>query len=386
MEKDGVMNKILVIGKNGLLGAALTQKLQDVKMDVVSLSRTDYDLATDEPLKLPTCSLAYILALEPVRPEAPHASQLANVTGTLKTINYLVEKGAFVVFPSTNRVLDGGTPMTRTDTPVNPKSEYGRQKAFVESRLRDDNNIGILRLNKVLHYDLPMFQRWRSTIKRKEVRACKDLFCSPIPVHTAVAALLLIGLDRMPGISQLSGEKDISWFDMATIFMRLYNEPLDLLCEEACPDINLSAKHTTLDCSRLMAAGLSIPPVDNTVKTSILGEPSWIFKVENPECLWYGVPAMGVITWEGFPPEGYRAQVIQPKTVLLGKYPTQEAAKKAVEDRIEQMDTNLEARSKQQHPTATLRINEISARLQKTHRMTEAEIRRMATKIVKGKL
>ena len=84
----------------------------------------------------------------------PVGSALINVTRTVELVERLVSCGIHVLFLSTNQVFDGSRAHVPTTAPLSPISEYGRQKAMTETRLKSSMAagapVGILRLAKIV--------------------------------------------------------------------------------------------------------------------------------------------------------------------------------------------------------------------------------------------
>lgn len=127
--------KILVIGGFGKIGAALVSGLQC--HEVVATGRNQghiYDLR--HPTELPNSDIAYIVACS--IDESKYGAEdmwLANVDGTIKTIQNLEKNGIFPIFLSTTAVYH------RHDN-------YALHKRIVESYLYG-KNAAIVRLGDV---------------------------------------------------------------------------------------------------------------------------------------------------------------------------------------------------------------------------------------------
>src|SRR5690606_13067764 len=119
----------------------------------IALTRRELDLASDvskwEP---PACDVAFLCAgvssMERCRTE-PERARRVNVAGTIAVAQRLLDRGAHLVYLSSNQVFDGSKPKRRGDEPTCPRSEYGRQKAHVEQALSGQRAC-IVRLTKVL--------------------------------------------------------------------------------------------------------------------------------------------------------------------------------------------------------------------------------------------
>lgn len=140
-----------------------------------------------------------------------------NVTGIFALIEKLVDKGVFVVYLSTNQVFDGSTPYPGPHDPVSPITEYGRQKAEVESLIGQwIDRLAVVRFSKILGPNDPLFTSWREDLLNgKIITPFMDMTFSPIPLSFAVFVLRLI-IDRcFSGFTHVSGDRDMSYAEAA---------------------------------------------------------------------------------------------------------------------------------------------------------------------------
>lgn len=267
MEKD----TFLVIGADGLIGRGLIDYLKSCgesvlgttrRPDTVSCSRLYLDLAADVAQWRPPCpiSVAYLCgAVSTLRAclEKPVQSTVVNVQHTVALAKTLIENKAFVVFPSSNLVFDGSAPFQKADAPTCPETEYGRQKVEAEKGLLSfENSVAVVRLTKVLSSEMSLFADWtRKLCNNETITPFSDMLISPVPLHFVVNILYCVGKRRRAGIVQVSGEKDITYGEMARrIAWNMGADPALVrpikLCESG---LNLEAAplHTTLDTSRL---------------------------------------------------------------------------------------------------------------------------------------
>ena len=93
---------------------------------------------------------------------------MINVDATLRLIDRLLARGIYVVYLSTNQVFDGSMPNVPPDAPVNPISEYGKQKARTENELKmliqQGAPLSILRLAKVISPQMQLVKGWVETL------------------------------------------------------------------------------------------------------------------------------------------------------------------------------------------------------------------------------
>lgn len=277
---EQIKEKWLVIGADGLIGRALADYLKIVgksvlettkRPDTISEKRLLLDLAEDiSDWQLPEhISVAYICAavtsLSDCRKD-PSQTKKINVTNTIALAGRLVEKGAFVVFPSTNLVFDGSAPFQRADYPVCPNTEYGRQKAEAERELlKLGEPVAIVRFTKILGHDTPLFRGWIKALKNNEViHPFSDMVMSPVPLSFVVEVLYRVAWQRRPGIFQVSGREDISYAAAAHFIADRIGARQELVqpirTTESGIDIEAVSLNTTLDTSRMENELGMLPP------------------------------------------------------------------------------------------------------------------------------
>lgn len=226
------MTSALIVGVDAMIGSALYARL---KLDGTEVHGTSHagknpgdiilDLAGDPKTwpPLPKADVAYFCAavskLDACEND-PKAAHKVNVTGTLALARRLAESGAFTVFLSSNHVFDGTKPHRKAGEPPSPITEYGRQKAETEKGITGLQG-AVLRLTKVIAPGDPRIGAWHKDLKEgKSVTAFADIFLSPVTLQNVLGALTSIGQTRVPGIYQISGKEDFSYFDLARAVAR----------------------------------------------------------------------------------------------------------------------------------------------------------------------
>jgi len=205
----------------------------------------------------------------------PEKTSHINVTNTIKIIKKIVDKNGFVIFPSTNLVFDGILSNCSPETLVNPKTEYGRQKAIVEKELLSwGSKIAIIRFSKILSPETPLFHSWiRDLQKNKKIYPFYDMVMAPIPISFAGEVIMRVADDKATGIIQVSGIRDITYADAARYIADRMGCNADLIhpisCHSANPVLEHAPLHTTLDTSRLQQEfGLTPPDVWATLDSA----------------------------------------------------------------------------------------------------------------------
>jgi dTDP-4-dehydrorhamnose reductase len=199
----------------------------------------------------------------------PVGSALINVTRTLELVDRLVSCGIHVLFLSTNQVFDGSRAHVPTTAPLSPVSEYGRQKALTETRLKSTiaagGPVGILRFAKIVAPGMALLRQWQKTLAAGQpVYPFRDMFMAPTPVGVAAAAITALITERSVGIWQLSGPEDVSYAEIAAdIGRRLRADPAlvqPVAAASTGMPMGSTPRHTTLDSSLLRSAfGIASP-------------------------------------------------------------------------------------------------------------------------------
>lgn len=203
----------------------------------------------------------------------PLISARVNIEGISTLVKNLVEKDIFVIYLSTDKVFDGSVAYRLAGDPLSPITEYGRQKAEAERRIGQwRNSVAIVRLTKVLGPVNPLFSTWTKSLRNgKPIYPFSDMVIAPVPLSFVVVALSLIGDRRLSGISQISGNRDISYADVARLGSQWLNVDESLvhpiLSSQSSCYSECVASHTTLDISRLkLALNIEPPDVNWTLK------------------------------------------------------------------------------------------------------------------------
>lgn len=271
----------LVVGADSMIGEALMQHLKSASESVIGTTRRRdevgedrifLDLAEDlsgwicpRPLKV-----AYLCAgatkLEACYKD-PEGTSRINVENTVTLVERFIDDGAFVIFLSSNQVFDGSKPHVEPDHLPCPVTEYGRQKAETERILSQwGETVAVVRMTKVLGQN-SLLSQWSRSLRAGElIRPFEDMSLAPVPLSSVVSVLRLIGDSRRSGIWQVSGERDISYAEAASIGAVSLGADLGLVESATVASVNLNLeanpRYTTLNVDRLRSElGLLPPPV-----------------------------------------------------------------------------------------------------------------------------
>lgn len=268
----------LVVGSNGLIGAALLAKLSasgfaatGTTRRVPAASGTIYiDLnAAPASWTIPAgVSIAYLCAgvtkLDDCRKD-PSSSARVNVDALGNLAEKLAAQGAFVIFLSTSQVFSGTESFPSAETPLTPATEYGRQKAAAEARiLRLGARAAVVRITKITETLASLFSRWEEALRRgEEIHPFSDMSAAPAPLSLVVDALVRVGEGRLSGVMQVSADRDLSYAEMAGLVAQRVKAGTALVRPVRARDSGLDLEsipaHTALDTSRLRSLGLQVP-------------------------------------------------------------------------------------------------------------------------------
>src|SRR6185437_3763849 len=241
---------VLIVGGDSEIGAAAYRAMQAQgiaaaattrRSDLVSAGRPFLDLAADFDLfeaPLQTTAVCICAAIARIAACAgdPQGTAFINVDRTLALADKFLIRGIYVLFLSTNQVFDGQTPNVAPDAPYSAVSEYGRQKARTEAALRErmarGAPAGILRLAKVVSTRMTLLDGWIASLSAgKPIDAFYDMTLAPTPTDLVSTAIIALLRDRLPGIFQFTGPRDVSYAEVGR-FLAAYCKADLLLVKE----------------------------------------------------------------------------------------------------------------------------------------------------------
>ena len=273
-----MLRSALIVGADSTIGSALAVALRKDGVQVYGTTRrqtqgadpciTYLDLATvPDDWHPPAVDCAFLCAaatsIAACATDATGTSRI-NVEAPIRLAERLATTAARIVFLSTNLVFDGSRPARLATETTCPTTVYGAQKAEAEQRLHAlDDDIRVLRLTKVLSSNHALLRGWRATLARKEpIHPFRDVVLSPVAMDETIKALLRVGNAERGGIFQLSGDRDLTYAELAIALgsdARLV-EPVDGAASYPAPP----PAHTTLDTRSLVELGL---PLRTTLET-----------------------------------------------------------------------------------------------------------------------
>lgn len=267
---------VLVVGADGLIGAAVAARLEAAGTPVIRTSRRGsqgsipLDLATlpaqwSPPPRIATAVLcAGVTSTDECR-NNPDACRRVNVEATCTLGRRLADSGSRIVFLSTNLVFDGSVPFTPATAPRHPQTAYGRTKAETEEQLLAlGTSTIVVRLTKVIGRSLPVIDRWRNSLGRGElIRPLTDLVIAPVSLELAATVIAAAARQPLGPILQVSARAEVSYADVAAHLARRWGAAANLVRPASAAELDLSLEHlpthTTLDAS-LVRDRLGIEP------------------------------------------------------------------------------------------------------------------------------
>jgi dTDP-4-dehydrorhamnose reductase len=228
-----VSKNVLIIGGDSTIGSALKKRLRIEGFKVTATTRCHKRHHDSSVVYLDLSHPASFISIQGLYYDVvvfcasiasvkeceddPEQTSLINVDATMKLLRILGDSGSHLVFLSTNMVFDGSKPCVPISDNPNPNTEYGRQKAMVESRLLSEYpHSSVIRLTKVLHSRMPLFTDWLDRLRSGLcIYPYANRLMAPISLHLAIDTLLWLVTHKLCGIFQVSSNSDISYADAA---------------------------------------------------------------------------------------------------------------------------------------------------------------------------
>jgi len=262
----GTDGAVLVVGAEGLIGAAVAARLEAAGHDVIRTSRRDtpgmvlLDLAGDPASwRLPGGVAAAVLCAAVTSTQAcrsrPDEARRVNVEAPVELGRRVAAAGGRIVFLSTNMVFDGMRPCTPAAAARCPRTAYGRMKAEAEEGVLALGAVAtVVRLTKVVGRTLPVIEGWRATLGRGEtVQPFSDLPMAPVTLELAAAVIAAAARNPLGPILQVSAGADLAYADVAARLAARWGFAPELVrpvtVVESGTRLEHVPAHTTLDAS-----------------------------------------------------------------------------------------------------------------------------------------
>jgi dTDP-4-dehydrorhamnose reductase len=273
--------KALIVGVDSVIGSSLAAHLRSGGVSVVATSRRATRLPGTMELDLlsgldswtaPTVDCVFLCAAATsihACEQDPGATRLVNVEGPVRLAQRLIERGARVVFLSSNLVFDGSRPFRRVDEPTCPTTVYGHHKAQAEEQLLAMGaRVSVLRLTKVLGTSHPLLGEWaRALAAGQAIHPFRDVLLAPVALRQSVEALSAIARHDADGVFHLSGDRDVTYAHLAGMLATEWQANPTLVQPMAGRAVSTPPAQTTLDTSSLARLNLVAWPTDRTIQT-----------------------------------------------------------------------------------------------------------------------
>ena len=276
-----------VVGSDSLIGTALISELRNSgqrvtgttrRQEKVDVSKLYLDLSNNmaEWASPSPVSVAVLCAGETTMEmceRMPAFTARINVDSISVLAKNLVDQGAFVVYLSSNHVFDGTRSYRQADEPTSPVTEYGRQKAEAEDRIRKlGNRVAIVRLTKVLYPGFPLLHQWRNSLEQgKSIQPFSDMYMAPVPLDFVVTILRLISKRQLAGVIHVSGDRDISYKEVAFMGARILGADENLVnpvkSRDFIKNVEPAPRHTTLNTDYIKSTlDMKPPDIQETIE------------------------------------------------------------------------------------------------------------------------
>jgi len=263
--------KILVTGANGLLGQSLIKQLLDKKYEVVATGRgpgrlivaalegyayKDLDI-TDGP-----AVEEFILDQKPEL--IVHAAAMTqvdecelnkqdcyniNVTATRFIIDAAKEVNARFIYVSTDFIFDGNSGPYKEEDEPGPVNYYGSTKWVAEKAVEESGLQWAIARTILVYGVIPSTGRtnivsWVKNSLELEtpIKMVTDQWRTPTFVHDLATGIILIIEKKATGIFHLSGEQQMTPYEMAIETAKFFGLNTELISKAASPDIKQPAQ------------------------------------------------------------------------------------------------------------------------------------------------
>jgi len=268
---------ILILGKNGQVGSALTELLGDRAIscdsDIINFLDADFTSELDAFKNISTIiNTAAYTQVDKAESDVEAATQInANAVG--KLAEWCKERGVFLVHYSTDYVFNGeGTHARNEEELPEPLSVYGKTKLLGEQAITASGaDHFIFRTSWV--YDATGKNFLNTMLRlfkgREEVKVVADQIGAPTYAkHLAQATIAALEAKATCGIYHLCGGGEASWYDFAKEIFALASEhesgikcySIQPITTNEYPTPARRPLNSRLDCSKAKKLlGVSLP-------------------------------------------------------------------------------------------------------------------------------
>lgn len=232
--------KVLIVGADGVIGAALEEYLIRLGYQVTGSTRRLNQLAANrlyldmedpnsfsnlEHERFDTAVICGAVTSLQICEERPLFTRRINIDGTIALAELLSKADTHLIFLSTNLVFDGTKPHYKAEEAKTPVTEYGRQKATVETYLSSlSSSKAVIRFGKVLPPNFPLFLHWCSQLASgKSITPYADKTMAPISLAFGIKILSWLVAEQKQGIFQATACSDMTYEEVALYLANVLN-------------------------------------------------------------------------------------------------------------------------------------------------------------------
>ena len=249
---------ILVIGGDGQVGRAILSYLNEQNYRAIGTTRRKnkpdiyFDLLNSDYSFFENINISAVIICASITnfAECDRDSKVTrdiNVVGTIRLLQYLANKDIYIIYISSSAVFNGKSKNLSEYEILSPNTVYGSHKADVENfilqstRLR--SNVAIVRPTKIVTLENKLiYESVLSLQNSKSIAMFSDYLLSPISIKYIQTSLFQLLVLKIPGIFHLSGDKDMSYFDL----FKKISEAIGVATTQVLPSSKLALKNQTL--------------------------------------------------------------------------------------------------------------------------------------------
>ena len=219
---------ILVIGRDGKIGSRIVSYLIERNYQVIGTTRRKnkpnfyLDIRNNHHTFLDKVNVSTVIICASITSIAecetnPEETNEINVVSVIRLLNYLADKGVYIIYLSSSAVFSGERRVLCENEEVSPNTVYGSQKFEVESFIRKSSilsaSVAVIRPTKVISMENKFFYKALLNLKEeKPISMFSDYMLSPISINYFQSSILKMITEKIPGIFHLSGKEDVSYY------------------------------------------------------------------------------------------------------------------------------------------------------------------------------
>jgi dTDP-4-dehydrorhamnose reductase len=182
------------------------------------------DIAKELPTDTSHVFIAHAVANPEICVSSPAETATINSDGAIELMRDVRALGLIPVFLSSDYVFDGDRGSYTEIDDVSPTTEYGRQKAKVESWMKAlDGPWLVCRLSKVVGQEADsngVLDGWaKDVISGRDLRCATDQIFSPAGIEDVVDAMLGLVEKEVTGLFNVAGLEAMSRYELAETFV-----------------------------------------------------------------------------------------------------------------------------------------------------------------------